>query len=74
PRAHPRAPGGLCGGGLVPPGAPGLLGGPPHDRGAPLGSVWDLVRDRRLNHRPEVIGGVLDEECGRLLTGFFRSR
>ncbi|MFD1273259.1 nucleoside deaminase [Streptomyces kaempferi] len=26
------------------------------------------------NHRPEVIGGVLDEECGRLLTGFFRSR
>ncbi|MBU7597661.1 nucleoside deaminase [Streptomyces sp. P38-E01] len=36
------------------------------------GSLWDVVRDRRLNHRPEVIAGVLPEECGRLLTDFFR--
>ncbi|ONK12678.1 tRNA adenosine(34) deaminase TadA [Streptomyces sp. MP131-18] len=37
------------------------------------GSLWDVLRDRRLNHRPEVIGSVLAEECGRLLTDFFRS-
>ncbi len=38
------------------------------------GSLWDVVRDRRLNHRPEVIAGVLEPECSRLLTAFFRSR
>lgn len=37
------------------------------------GSVWDLLRDRRLNHRAEVIEGVLAEECATLLTTFFRS-
>jgi tRNA(adenine34) deaminase len=36
-----------------------------------VGSLWDVVRDRRLNHRPEVVGGVLEEECGRLLREFF---
>jgi tRNA(adenine34) deaminase len=36
------------------------------------GSLWDLVRDRRLNHRPEVIAGVLADDCSRLLTDFFR--
>lgn len=35
------------------------------------GSVEDLLRHRKLNHRPEVIGGVMEEECGALLTGFF---
>jgi tRNA(adenine34) deaminase len=38
------------------------------------GSVWDLVRDRRLNHRPEVIGGVRADECGALLDEFFGAR
>jgi tRNA(adenine34) deaminase len=38
------------------------------------GSLWDVVRDRRLNHRPEVIAGVLAEECGHMLTDFFRGR
>ena len=37
-----------------------------------VGSLWDVVRDRRLNHRPEVVHGVLAEECGSLLTDFFR--
>lgn len=39
-----------------------------------VGSLWDVMRDRRLNHRPEVVSGVLDAECGRLLTDFFRTR
>lgn len=39
-----------------------------------VGSLWDVVRDRRLNHRPEVVAGVLAEECGALLTDFFARR
>jgi tRNA(adenine34) deaminase len=44
------------------------------EKAGAVGSVWDLVRDRRLNHRPEVIGGVLEDECASLLTRFFRDR
>ena len=36
-----------------------------------VGSLWDVVRDRRLNHRPEVISGVLAEESTALLEAFF---
>ena len=35
------------------------------------GSLWDVVRDRRLNHRPEVVGGVREAECAALLQHFF---
>ena len=35
------------------------------------GSQWDVVRDRRLNHRVEVVGGVREAECGELLRRFF---
>ena len=38
------------------------------------GSLGDLVRDPRLNHEVEVVGGVLAEECGALLRGFFAER
>jgi tRNA(adenine34) deaminase len=40
------------------------------DYGA-AGSAWDLLRDRRLPHRPEVVGGVLAEECGAIVREFF---
>jgi len=36
-----------------------------------VGSLWDVVRDRRLNHRPEVLGGVMADESTALLDGFF---
>jgi tRNA(adenine34) deaminase len=39
-----------------------------------MGSLWDLARDRRLNHRPEVIAGVLAEDCAALLDEFFAAR
>jgi len=39
-----------------------------------VGSLWDVVRDRRLNHRPEVYGGVLEAECAALLQTFFTQR
>jgi tRNA(Arg) A34 adenosine deaminase TadA len=35
------------------------------------GSLWDVGRDPRLNHRPEVVGGVLADECAALLRTFF---
>ena len=38
-----------------------------------VGSLWDVVRDRRLNHRPEVVVGVLAEESTALLEAFFAS-
>ena len=38
------------------------------------GSVGDLLRHPRLNHRPEVVGGVLESECGALLREFFAER
>lgn len=38
------------------------------------GSLWNIPADPRLNHRPEVIGGVRAQECGDLLRDFFRQR
>ncbi|GAA1748538.1 nucleoside deaminase [Luedemannella helvata] len=37
-----------------------------------VGSLWDVVRDARLNHRPEVYAGVLEPECAALMRDFFR--
>ncbi|MGY2700851.1 tRNA(adenine34) deaminase [Nocardioides sp. HB32] len=39
-----------------------------------VGSLWDVVRDRRLNHRPEVVTGVLADESTALLEAFFGDR
>jgi tRNA(adenine34) deaminase len=44
------------------------------DKAGAVGSLWDVVRDRRLNHRPEVIGGVLADESTALLDAFFRTQ
>jgi tRNA(adenine34) deaminase len=41
------------------------------EKAGAVGSLWDVVRDRRLNHRPEVIAGVLAEESTALLADFF---
>ncbi|MBO0856282.1 MAG: nucleoside deaminase [Nocardia sp.] len=38
-----------------------------------VGSLWDVVRDRRLNHRPEVRGGILEAECAAVLDTFFHT-
>lgn len=39
-----------------------------------VGSLWDVVRDARLTHRPEVRGGVCEDECAALVREFFRAR
>jgi tRNA(adenine34) deaminase len=51
-----------------------LVYGATDPKAGAAGSLWDVLRDTRLNHRPEVIGGVLAEECGDLLRDFFESR
>jgi tRNA(adenine34) deaminase len=43
-------------------------------RAGAVGSLWDVLRDTRLNHRPEVIGAVLAQECGAVLREFFAAR
>ena len=51
-----------------------LVYGAADPKAGAVGSLWDVLRDRRLNHRPEVIGGVLGEECGAVLREFFAAR
>ena len=51
-----------------------LVFGAYDDKAGMAGSLGDLVRHPRLNHRVEVIGGVESEACGRLLQSFFKNR
>ncbi len=44
------------------------------DKAGALGSVYDIGRDGRLNHRIEVYGGIMEAECAELLREFFRAR
>ena len=44
------------------------------DKAGAVGSLWDVVRDRRLPHRPEVVSGVLADECGSILSEFFKAQ
>lgn len=44
------------------------------DKAGMAGSVGDILRHPRLNHRPELIGGVLGEECAAALRGFFATK
>lgn len=64
----------MCAGAIVQSRVDRVVYGARDDKAGAAGSLWDLVRDRRLNHRPEVVQGVLAEDCARLLTGFFRER
>jgi tRNA(adenine34) deaminase len=61
----------MCAGAVVLSRLDRLVFGAYDDKAGAVGSLWDVVRDRRLNHRPEVVGGVLAEECRDLLDDFF---
>jgi tRNA(adenine34) deaminase len=64
----------MCAGALVLARVDRLVYGAVDPKAGAVGSLWDLVRDRRLNHRPEVVGGVLADECAALLREFFEAR
>ena len=61
----------MCAGALVLARIARVVFGAWEPRTGAVGSLWDVVRDQRLNHRPEVVGGVLAEECAALLAEFF---
>ena len=63
----------MCAGALVLARVERIVFGAFDDKAGAVGSLWDVVRDRRLNHRPEVVAGVLAAESSALLDGFFAS-
>ena len=61
----------MCAGALVMAKVARVVFGAWEPKTGAVGSLWDVVRDRRLTHRPQVRGGVLAEDCAALLDGFF---
>jgi tRNA(adenine34) deaminase len=61
----------MCAGAIVLSRLDRLVFGAYDEKAGAVGSLWDVVRDRRLNHRPEVVGGVLADESSALLLDFF---
>ncbi|HEY9564624.1 MAG TPA: tRNA adenosine(34) deaminase TadA [Nocardioides sp.] len=61
----------MCAGAIVLSRVDRVVFGAFDEKAGAVGSLWDVVRDRRLNHRPEVISGVLAEESAALLQEFF---
>jgi tRNA(adenine34) deaminase len=61
----------MCAGAIVNARIGRLVFGAVDPKAGAVGSLWDVVRDRRLNHRPEVVGGVQAEESAELLRSFF---
>ena len=64
----------MCAGAAVQSRVGHLVYGADDPKAGAVGSLWDVVRDRRLNSRPEVVSGVLEQDCGQLLRSFFEQR
>ena len=64
----------MCAGAILASRIPVVVYGAFDEKAGAAGSVFDLLRDRRLNHQVEVISGVRAEECGQLITDFFRNK
>jgi len=61
----------MCAGAIVLARLDRVVFGAYDEKAGAVGSLWDVVRDRRLNHRPEVVGGVMADETGAVLRDFF---
>ncbi len=64
----------MCAGAVVAARIARVVYGAADPKAGAAGSLWDVLRDRRLNHRAEVVGGILAEECGAMLREFFAQR
>jgi tRNA(adenine34) deaminase len=64
----------MCAGAIVLSRIPRVVYGCTDPKAGAAGSVLDVLAEPRLNHRPEVLGGVLADECAELLRSFFRAR
>ncbi|MEO7078889.1 MAG: nucleoside deaminase, partial [Rhodococcus sp. (in: high G+C Gram-positive bacteria)] len=64
----------MCAGALVAARVSRVVFGAWEPKTGAVGSLWDVVRDQRLAHRPEVRGGILEQECGNALRVFFAAK
>jgi tRNA(adenine34) deaminase len=64
----------MCAGAIVLARIPEVVFGAPDPKAGAAGSVLDVLSEPALNHRPEVIGGVMEDECAALLQSFFAAR
>lgn len=64
----------MCAGAVVLARVPLLVYGATDPKAGAVGSVHDIARDERLNHRAQVVGGIRAEECGGVLRQFFGRR
>ena len=64
----------MCAGAIVLARIPTVVYGTADPKAGAAGSVLDILAEPRLNHRPTVVGGVLQPECARLLLDFFAAR
>jgi tRNA(adenine34) deaminase len=64
----------MCAGAMVLARLPELVFGATDPKAGAVGSLYDVARDPRLNHRIAVTGGVMDAECGAVLRQFFTAR
>ena len=65
---------GMCAGAIAQSRIKRLVFGSFDEKYGAVGSVWDLLRDPRAIYKPEVLSGVLEKECGELLTEFFTTK
>jgi tRNA(adenine34) deaminase len=64
----------MCAGAIVAARVARLVFGAYDPKAGAVASLWDVIRDPRLNHRPEVVGGIAEPECAALLQTFFATR
>jgi tRNA(adenine34) deaminase len=64
----------MCAGAILQARIPRVVFGAEDPKAGAVTSLYRLLEDERLNHRVEVVSGVLAEECGQLLTEFFRKK
>lgn len=64
----------MCAGAIVAARVATLVFGAFDPKAGAVASLFDVVRDPRLNHRPEVVSGILEEECGRPIRDFFEAQ
>ena len=64
----------MCAGAIVLARVPRVIYGASDPKAGACGSVLDVLGEPRLNHRPDVSGGLLARECGEMISGFFASR
>ena len=64
----------MCAGAIVQSRIGRVVFGAFDEKAGAIGSLWDVVRDQRLSHRPEVVSGVLASEAAQVLTDFFKNK